>query len=250
MEHEFDKIELLSYFAGDITGEKRAAMERHIASCGQCRGYLASLESEKAAFLQAHPFDAAAAGLPARQKGRLLHFTRRQVYALAASLILVAGAGSLYLMGRPGPGYRIKGETTLKLFVKNLEGGVEKRGGREYFTGEKIQFLYSCGAKNNFSLVSMDTLGAVTVYYPQSGDSSLALERGQDVPLPNSIALDEYTGRELFMGIFSERPFLVPQIVEKLKASFQQFHSIDSAGIAGNEFAVVSYMLSVRQEKR
>ncbi|HUI91216.1 MAG TPA: hypothetical protein VLX68_03110 [Chitinivibrionales bacterium] len=250
MEHEFDKIELLSYFAGDLPAAKRDAIKRHVASCEQCAGYLASQESEKAAFLREQPFETTAARSSVRHTGKLLLYTRRQAYALAASLILLVGASYLFLSSRPEPGYRIKGETALKLFVKNREGGVEKRAGREYFTGEKIQFLYSCGAKNNFALVSMDTAGAVTVYYPQSRDSSLSLERGQDLPLPNSIALDEYTGRELFIGIFSERPFFVPRLVEKLKISFDRRHSIDSTAIDDKEFTAVPYLLSIQREKR
>jgi hypothetical protein len=250
MEHEFDKIELLSYFTGDITGGKRGAMERHIASCGQCRAYLASLESEKAAFLQAHPFEETAARWNTRQAGRRVFFRHRQVYALAASLILFLGAGYLFMAGRTETGYRIKGETNLKIFVKNHAGDIEKRGRQEYFTGEKIQFLYSCGAKNNFALISMDTTGAVSIYFPQSEDSSLALERGRDIPLPNSIALDEYAGRELFMGIFSEKQFFVPQLVERLKTSFGRSHSIDSIGIAEKDFITVTYSLTVQQGKR
>ena len=250
MEHEFDKIELLSYFTGDITGGKRGAMERHIASCGQCRAFLASLESEKAAFLHAHPFEETASLWNTQQTNRRLFFGRRQAYALAASLVLFLGAGYLYLMSRPEPGYRIKGETNLKIFVKNREGDIEKRGRQEYFTGEKIQFLYSCGAKNNFALISMDTTGAVTTYFPQAADSALALERGQDIPLPNSIALDEYTGRELFMGIFSEKRFFVPELVERLKTSFERAHSIDSIAIGEKDFVTVTYSLFVQQGKR
>jgi hypothetical protein len=251
MEHEFDKIELLSYFTGDGSTAVRSAMERHIASCEQCRVYLASLESEKAAFLHAHPFEETAARLNAPPPmGRRLFFRHRQAYALAASLVLFLGAGYLYLTGRTEPGYRIKGETNLKIFVKNHEGDIEKRGRQEYFTGEKIQFLYSCGAKNNFALISMDTTGAITTYFPQAQDSSLALERGQDIPLPNSIALDEYTGRELFMGIFSEKRFFVPHLVERLKASFERSHSIDSIGIAEKDFITVTISLTVQQGKR
>jgi hypothetical protein len=250
MEHQFDKLELLSYAAGDCAPDKRKAIEGHIASCEQCRAYLASLKSEKAAFLQAHSFEATAARQNTQQTSRRLFFRYRQVYALAASLVLFFGAGYLYLMSRAEPGYRIKGETNLKIFVKNLGGDIEKRGTQEYFTGEKIQFLYSCGAKNNFALISMDTTGAVVTYFPMAHDSSLALERGQDIPLPNSIALDEYTGRELFMGVFSEKRFFVPHLVEKLKASFEKSHAIDSIGIIEKDFFTVTFSLTVQQGKR
>lgn len=250
MEHQFDKLELLSYAAGDCAPDKHSAIERHVATCEQCRAYLSSVDAEKAAFLSSHPFTGALVQGRRNVEKKILFFSHRQVYALAASLVLFLGASYMYLISRPEPGYRIKGETNLKIFVKNHEGDIEKRGRQEYFTDEKIQFLYSCGVKNNFALISMDTTGAVTTYFPQSQDSSLALERGQDIPLPNSIALDEYTGRELFMGIFSEKRFFVPHLVERLKASFERSHSIDSIGIAEKDFVTVTYSLTVQQGKR
>jgi hypothetical protein len=250
MEHQFDKLELLSYAAGDCAPDKRKAIEGHVATCEQCRAYLSSIEAEKAAFLVAHPLDETLAQASKKEKKKILFFRSRQVYALAASLVLFLGAGYLYLLGRTEPSYRIKGETNLKIFVKNHAGDIEKRGTQEYFTGEKIQFLYSCGAKNNFALISMDTTGAVVTYFPMAHDSSLALERGQDIPLPNSIALDEYTGRELFMGVFSEKRFFVPHLVEKLKASFEKSHAIDSIGINQKDFFTVTFSLTVQQGKR
>jgi hypothetical protein len=95
----------------------------------------------------------------------------------------------------------------------------------------------------------MDTTGAVVTYFPQSHDSSLALDRGQDIPLPNSIALDEYTGRELFMGVFSEKRFFVPHLVEKLKASFEKSHAIDSIGIDEKYLTTVTFSLTIQQGK-
>jgi hypothetical protein len=248
MEHQFDKLELLSYHAGDVAAEKKAAMDRHVASCMQCRQYLASLDAEKSAFLAAHPFAQTAAQWNSKP-GKRLVFVPRQVYALAASLILCLGAGYLYIKSMPEPGYRIKGETTLKVFVKNLKGDIEKRSTQNYVTGEKIQFLYSCGPKNQFALFSLDTAGGISTYFPASGDTSLSLERGQDIPLPNSIALDEYTGREVFIGVFSEKPFLASRVLEQLKASFAASRSIDFIALDRKDLSTVSILLTVLPEK-
>jgi hypothetical protein len=250
MNHKFDKIDLLSFYTGDGNAAKRNAIEIHLGSCEHCRAYLASLDTEKTAFLSAHPFEEATAQRTIKRENRPLFFGYRQTYALAATLVLFLGAGYLFIAGRAMPQNRIKGETSLKIFVKNLQGDIEKRGTKTYLPGEKIQFLYSCAEKNNFALMSIDTTGAITTYFPQSQDSSLTLERGQDIPLPNSIVLDEYTGKESFIGIFSLERFYLPDMQARLKASFITSRSLDSISLATKTISAVSHILSIQREKR
>jgi hypothetical protein len=245
-DHAYDKTDLLSYFTGDARDEKRMAIEAHVASCASCRQYLAGLESEKSAFLETHPFETTVT-LPSSQASRrVLPFVRRQYYALAASLMLFVAAGYLFMSSRTGPDYRIKGETVgLKAFVQNLSGTIEKRGDRVYYSGEKIQFLYSCAEENRLILMGLDTAGTITTYFPSSQDSSITLERGADIPRPNSIVLDEYTGRELFLAIFSKKPLSVPDMRQRLASLFARTHSIDSVDIKENGAAMVRYFCTV-----
>jgi hypothetical protein len=244
-DHTFSTTDLLSYFTGDLREEKRRAIEAHVASCASCRRFLVNLESEKSAFLADHPFDATVT-LPKRQEPhRMLPFLRHQYYALAASLVLFVAAGYLYLASRPGTENRIKGDVGLKAFVQNSTGNIEKRRDRIYHTGEKIQFLYSCAVENRFVLLGIDTTGAITTYYPTAGDSSCTLERGADIPLPNSIVLDEYTGREAFLAVFSKKPLFVPEVKERLAALFARTRSIDSIDVKGNDAFAVNYVITV-----
>jgi hypothetical protein len=244
--HPFDKTDLLSYFTGSMSDGTRRSIEAHASSCESCRNYLASLASEKSAFLESHPFETSMMRQPLRAPGRVLPFVPRRYYALAATLVLfVAAAGYLSIAGRFAQQTRIKGETGLKAFVQNRSGSIEKRRERIYYTGEKIQFLYSCAEENRLILMGMDTTGAVTCYYPATGDSSCILERGADIPLPNSIILDEYTGRELFLAVFSKNPLYVPEVRQRAVESFAVHRSIDSIDVKENGIVVVPYLITV-----
>jgi hypothetical protein len=249
--HPYDKTDLLSYFTGGMTEEKRRAIESHAADCKSCRDYLSGLASEKSTFLAAHPFAATIKPEAPVRTARVIPFVQRRYLALAAMLVLFVAAGYLSLSGRFAMENRIKGETGLKAFVQSRTGTIEKRRDRIYYTGEKIQFLYSCSEANSFILLGFDTTGAMTGYFPATGDSSCVLERGADLPLPNSIVLDEYTGRELFLAVFSKKPLSVPDVKQRLAASFAAHRSIDSLDIKNiGDAVVISYYLTVLQGGR
>jgi hypothetical protein len=246
-DHEFDKTDLLTYLTGGCGDERRRAIEAHLSSCAACREYCADFEAENHDFLTDHPFEETIT-LPQRRsaKATLLPFFGRQYYALAASLVLFVGAGYLYMVNRTGPEYRSKGEqVSLKAFVQNRQGGIEKRKDQVYYTGEKIQFLYSCEADNKFMLLGIDSTGAITTYYPASADSSWQLEPGRDLPLANSIVLDEYTGPELFVALFSKKALSVSEVNRLLTESFSVRHSLDSIDLKRSDVHIVKHLCRV-----
>jgi hypothetical protein len=247
MEHPFDKTDLLSYVTGSCSGIQHRSIAAHVASCASCKAYVESIETQKNSFLSAHPFETTIT-LPDRLAVTpAVPFFWRPLYALAASLVIFAGAGLLYLAGSRQGENRIKGETGLKVFVQNRAGNIEKREPKVFYTGEKIQFLYSCGADNRFILLSLDTTGAVTTYYPsaEAADSSCALESGRDIPLPNSIVLDEYAGRELFVGLFSKKALHVAAIKQRVAEAFTAAHHVDSLDLKTIDATVITCACTV-----
>jgi hypothetical protein len=242
--HVFDKVQLTSYFTGDIDNALFQKISEHVAACPSCKDYLHALKTEKETFLKTHAFEDIA--LPEKTAGdnRLSFRIMPKIYGLAASFLVFITAG-FFLLQHFEPGSRIKGEVNLKLFVKNSFGAVEKRGEQRYYPGEKVQFLYSCGSRNKFMLFSIDTSGTISQYYPSQGDSSIGLEPGQDVPLPHSILLDSYIGKELFVGVFSEKTLYCPEIKRAVQASFDQSRSLDSISIFPANCTAVKYVLTV-----
>jgi hypothetical protein len=229
-----------------MDGDLSLKISEHLKICPSCRDYVNKLKSEKTAFLQTLPYDEMARSPKDTQNARLAFHKTLKFYSLAASFLVFITAG-FFLLHQTGPGSRIKGEVNLKLFVKSSSGAIEKRGEQRYFPGEKVQFLYSCGSRNKFMLFSIDTSGTISRYYPSLGDSSISLEPGQDVPLPHSILLDNYIGKELFVGVFSEKPLYCPAITKAAQASFDQSRSLDSISGFPANFTTIKYVLSIEK---
>jgi hypothetical protein len=228
--HEFDKIDLLEFATGACAEVDAARISAHLTSCASCRSFVEEFRSENAAFLSGHPYEVADDA--AAPKPRIVAFRWRRVYGIAALVALMVTTGSFFLLRDETGPTRVKGATGLKLYVKNADGAIEIREKQVYRAGERIQFSYSCDKRNKFLLLSIDTSGVITRYYPVAGDSSEALEPGQDIPLSHSILLDDYAGRELFIGIFSEEKIRADLLRDSLAAGFNRTHEIDSIGLA------------------
>ena len=215
---KYDKLTLLSYVTGDLSSAAMSEMEQHFCACTACTAHIADVRKEQAAFLEAFPAISAA---PSSVRPRLVRFPPlRTALILAASLILAAGTATL-LVNRPaGDGYRTKGAVALKLFVQDSAGTPAECAAPVCTPGERIQFTYSCGDLRYFILMSVDGDGSASVFYPAQGDSSIAVEPGNDLPLPNSIVLDDYIGKEWYVAVFSARPLQVAAVVDKVRSAF------------------------------
>jgi hypothetical protein len=230
--HEFDKIDLLTFVTGGY-GEKEAErIDLHVRACPSCRSYVDTFRSQNAAFLRSHPYEEMETGAAQAP------FRSWRIYGIAASIVVLLTAGYFFHQRETMPSSRIKGAAGLTLYVKNARGEIEMRNEQVYSTGERIQFSYSCGSRNKFLLLSIDATGAITHYYPFRGDSSEVLEPGQDIPLPHSIILDEYIGREIFFGVFSETKLHAARIEDSLKADFNRTKNIDSIGFSIKDVSV------------
>jgi hypothetical protein len=244
--HVFDKIDLLNYVTGSVSEGKAAEIRGHLSVCASCREYCNTMEREKQGFLAANPIEQVM-DRPAQPMNIVRFPVLARYYALAASLIICIGAGYVYLTGMHTTDSRIKGETMLKVFVKADDGRIEQRGNNTFFTGERVQFLYSCGQKNHFILMSLDSAGSMTTFYPGTGDSAIGLEPGQDVPLPNSILLDDYTGPELFIGVFSEKALLVSTVKRLVEGAFLSKATLGSMTLTVPDAETIIFHYTIRK---
>jgi hypothetical protein len=245
--HEFDKMDLLTYATGGSSEQEARRIRTHLLACPSCRQYIETFGSENSSFLASRPFEEIAGSTT--ETRRAAAFRPWRIYALAASLALAVTTGYFFLLQGPSQVSRIKGAVGLELYVKNAQGEIEKRDQQVYTTGERIQFRYSCAGRNKFILLSIDTAGAITTYYPSQGDSSEVLEPGQDIPLPHSILLDDYNGKELFLGVFSEKRLAAPYVRERLRADFNRVNGIDSIGLFMKNVSIWKQSVSVIKGK-
>jgi hypothetical protein len=246
-DHEIDRFELLSYLAGDCDEETRKRVADHLHSCLVCNRKLEEAKREREAFLEAHPFESLTQRAQTRRRSSALPFG--PVYALAATLVLLVGAGLVVRLRERPSRFRIKGAADIAMFVKVGEQTIEKRLNHVYHPGEYVQITYSCAEADRLALLSIDEQGKVSIYYPSDGDSSVALQKGSNVPLPNSILLDDYIGKELFVAVFSKRPLYVPDVVERVRSRFRNRPDLEKLSIAAPEDGEVSTILIVKARR-
>ena len=246
--HKFDTIDLMTYVTGGCGAHDSEVIGRHLATCDHCRSIVESLKAEQTHFIQKFPFKQFS--FPAKTAPAphvAFRFRMRHAYSLAASIACILTTGYFFLIRQPAHYVGIKGEEGLALYVQNASGVVEQRTQPVYRCRERIQFLYSCGARHAFMLLSMDTTGAVSRYYPAGEDSSTVLEPGQRIPLAHSIILDSYTGKELFLGIFSEKRQCADSVQRRIESVFKRTNSLDSITLPGNEFFIVKHYITVKK---
>ncbi|MBN1577809.1 MAG: DUF4384 domain-containing protein [Chitinispirillaceae bacterium] len=243
---KYDKLTLFSFVTGDLSGEKRLEMESHLRRCVSCAGFVKQAVAERAEFLEAFPVIDV---VPVKSL-RFLRFTpMRTALALAAGLVLAVGAGSL-LVNRSGEAYRTKGGVALNLFAQDTAGSPVVRREPVFTPGERIQFTYSCGNERYFILASIDDTGRISVFYPAEGDNSMLLEPGRDLPLPNSIVLDEYIGKELYIAVFSARPLQVAAVVDKIQRALTVQPDLCKTVLKIENAAIRSILLTKREHQR
>ncbi|MBN1601611.1 MAG: DUF4384 domain-containing protein [Chitinispirillaceae bacterium] len=220
---KFDRLTMLSFVAGDLDTFTARSIDEHLKECTLCDAMIKEIKQERSNFLKQYPKPEK---VPEHTAGRVHHFRHGPLLALAASLVLVVSGAYLVYTNTSIDGYRIKGTTQVSLFVQDENGSPVKRDNSIYYPGEKIQFTYSCGERHYFMLLSADSNKSITVYYPSDGDSSIALEPGRDLPLPNSITLDKYLGPELYLAVFSAFPLHATHITAKFSKALNSSGSL------------------------
>lgn len=244
-EHPVDTLQLTSYFCGDCDELTARRIEEHITSCAECRRRLDALSDERRRFLDTYPEPPVLASIVHET-----HRSRRPLLALAATLVLLAAGGIALQLTTNRSGYRLKGgDISLEMYVLSDSGTADVRQSRVYYPGERIQMTYSCGARNRLLLFGIDQSGTITTYYPLTGDSSVALPKGTDLPLPHSIELDDYTGQESFVAVFSSVPLSASEMRQRLADAATTAPDSLTAALAAGDSASVRVLTITKRER-
>ncbi len=195
---------------GELSGDDASQAQDHAAQCERCGAIIAALRADDAAFMTLRPPGAFLASLEARRPpARRAWWPRLIAPVLAAA---AAGAAALVLSTPPtalpptatSPTTRLKGAVELSFHVKT--GDAVRRGGPDerVTPGDAIQLRYSTPSHTHLVVVSLDSKGAVTPFYEDSG-RSLAITPGTAELLDGSVVLDGALGPERVIGCFSTR---------------------------------------------
>lgn len=199
--------------AGDLAGERAAALFEHIDGCDVCP---ARME------LRASRFDIA----PGVDPRRIMAAVRRRVDEEEASsipararaawlkwmgaLVVIGGAAAalVFALGRPAtvtpdpsvPVVRTKGDPKLDLHRQVGAGSEQLDPGAAVAPGTALKFVVTLPAPGRVQIVGQDASGALYTAWPLGGqDPERAAGRQA---LPGAVALDDALGPETFHLVF------------------------------------------------
>lgn len=191
------------HLAGELGWLAARRLRAHVAGCPGCRGALAAMEAERAAFAAEPRRRRDLAVLQAR--ARALGSRRGRTVWTIAGLAAAAAAAVLVVVRRapePDPAWSIKGGDLLAVQVKAASGAVPL--GATCAAGDQLMASWATGHAY-LLLLERDGAGRIQVLFPPGGTASarLAAPRGAT---PQSFVLDEVPGRECFAAFFSDAP--------------------------------------------
>jgi hypothetical protein len=227
------ELVLRRFFAGELGGPERPAIEAHTTACPRCRARLKELGDEQRRFEQDISFDRFTAGVERAAR------TPRQIPApraatrwmfpalgLAAAMALTLTVAPIL---RPAPtgGNRIKGGGSITVQIGGAGAGPQRAAAADapeaLSPGERVRIGYQPGGHRYLTSLSIDDQGQVTPLYPEAG-RSLPVGRGAAAAtryLPDSV---EFTGKghELLIVVLSDQPLEVGAVKKAARAAFQK----------------------------
>jgi hypothetical protein len=216
---------------------ERAPLRVHLLSCSQCRSGVEQLERERAAFLEDGPPAAFMTEVVARAErepapvvpGRGRPASRRTLRWTAAALVAAALALAVITRSelsatRDPEGIRLRGTAALELglFVSRAGGPALPLAPEERLAeGDVLRFAARSARPGYASIVNVDDRGHVTQYLPQRPGASLRIEASERLtPLPQSIRLDGFVGRELIALVISDEPLATDMVVSAFTRAY------------------------------
>lgn len=194
------------------------------------RARLCAIERSTEHTLRQHPPADVAASIRVRLAATTERDVRRptrhrRLLALAVTAAAIAGVAVVAPRDSTPPEIaditRAKGGTSGLLVYRNAGGaGAERlRSGSVARHQDLVQLAYQVAGRRHGVIVSVDGAGVVTRHLPATGTSSVLLEAGAQVPLPDAYQLDDSPGYERFILVTSDQPFAVAVVIEAARAA-------------------------------
>jgi hypothetical protein len=186
-------------------------VQAHVMTCETCTATVESWRAEQQTYLMTRPAAAFLHSLDGKVESGPWHFPRwtrsgwiAGVPALAASLLLVLLVRS---PAKDDEAVRFKGTSlSLEVAVRRAEGTSFLPEAGELREGDHLRFVVSVPREGYLFIANLDDQGRFTRYYPPDQTRSQKVEELKKSPLPNSVVMDSFVGRELVLMAFSPRP--------------------------------------------
>jgi len=218
------ELALRRYRAGELSAEKCAETDHHLATCASCRSKLRMLVEEQRAFQHDIPFERFAGGVERAQ--RVPRARPRNLWAAGLGGALAAAAVAVFLVRTTPPTHNgIKGgsvEATVRVASANtLAQRAVPPGSQDILApGERIRLGYRTADARYLAALSVDEQGEVTPLYPESGPALAVSPTDKTIFLPDSL---EFTGagRERVFLFLARTPFDSAAAKQAVKSAHQ-----------------------------
>ena len=213
------RLSIERFFAGELSGDAAARIEKHLRTCSACNMFYKGLARERQEFLRIHPFQDLLRSMRGTGEESRSGAVARPSFvfrpALVAAFALVLSAAAIvpimqWQKARAGSGEIVyKGGVTLSYLYKRAGQVHAGAPGDVFYGGDEVQVFYSCSREMNVSLFSIDAAGKVSFYQPDASSKICSIRSGVGARLawPQSIELDNASGGELVVALFSAEPF-------------------------------------------
>ncbi len=238
-----ETIDLLLMSA--LTGERQNEAKAHLDGCPLCQKRWTELNEDKARFEQ-FVFPRTLQKLEERLAAPTLMERLRAGWKLlvpaAAGIVAASLAAAVYVGGKDRTQTEddvyigIKGSASLEVFANRPESNqfFSVKPGTVLKPKDKIRFVVNSAGSKYLLIASRDGAGAFTVYHPFGAQQSGQVSTGR-VELPGSVELDEVTGSERLIAVFSDSPVPADAVKSALESSPQD-PKIEKAKVVSWEF--------------
>ena len=221
-----ETIDLLLMSA--LTGDRQTEAKAHLDGCQLCQKRWSELNEDKARFEQ-FVFPRTLAKLEARLAAPSLIDRLREGWKMlvpaAAGVVAASLAMAVWVGGKDRTQTEddvyigIKGQASLEVVASRPETGqFPVKPGSVLKPKDKIRFVVNTAGSKYLLIASRDGAGAFTVYHPY-GAAQSAQVAGNRVELPTTIELDEVTGNERLVAVFSDAPVAADAVKAAIEAS-------------------------------
>lgn len=222
------------YATGELSPDDAAAVEDRLDDAAR-----AHLDAVAAARAEIPPVDVDALRSRARAQPDALPLDAYRPTALADPAVarvvpanawrwlggigVLVAAALAWLMITPAPPqeptFGIRGGSDLVLHVAS-DGVLERYvAGTTVGEGDVLGFEVSEEGRSGVVVLSVDGTGAVTVFFPESGDEPVPLDGAGRTPLDGTVVLDGAPGPEVFVAVFDTPVY---DAVSEVTAVFEQ----------------------------
>lgn len=221
-----ETIDLLLMSA--LSGDRQTEAKAHLEGCTLCQKRWSELNEDKARFEQ-FVFPRTLAKLEARLAAPSLMDRLRAGWKMlvpaAAGVVAASLAMAVWVGGKDRTQTEddvyigIKGNASLEVVANRPETGqFPVKPGTVLKPKDKIRFVVNTAGSKFLLIASRDGAGAFTVYHP-FGAAQSGQVTGNRVELPGSVELDEVTGNERLVAVFSDAPVAADAVKAALEAS-------------------------------